>query len=541
MKDIAHRSAQYWLWPWLTILTGLLLTLWLQTYSQDGVFFSGDGGLKALLAQQLGMGTWQIGLDLPTPAPWITDLWQQGLYPFTPPYVYEQGTTHFITFPFTFPAVTAPFYALLGHRGLYVVPLISLWLLWGRFYQIGLRLGLRPAVLAAGLGCVILASPLSLYGAMYWEHTLAVALAFWGLTAVVFPPATGRAGRPLGGVLMGLAVWFRPEFLCLVAGVTLLLGLGWLGLGWLQLGVRQSLRLLAAMLLTVLVFFGLNFYIYGHPLGIHAIQIVEGSSPLQQLTQAGASYRQLLTSLFRYFPIALFAIAFTLTASLNSRLKLSPTMRWLLLLSLLFALSVPLIVPPGAGGKQWGPRFYLILVPLLSLVVAQQLEQVWDSLRGLWRGGAIALLALLFAFGLQLNTVQGAFSRYEDPQTGSISLPHSYAPIAPAISTLRAQPLPWVAMSHQFVAQQLWAGVPEKTFFRAESLAQVKQLAQALAVQNESAFLYVCYPHRDCPIPETVPAALSLEAAGKPAQLVFQPMGNAGKYPLYTVRLVTRP
>ncbi|MEO0825587.1 MAG: hypothetical protein AAFY67_07985 [Cyanobacteria bacterium J06642_9] len=84
--------------PAIVLGLGVLLTLLLQFYSRDGVLFSGDGGLKALLAQQWAAGVWRFDLHIPI-EPWIERLWQQDLYPFTPPYVYDQGDRFFITFP----------------------------------------------------------------------------------------------------------------------------------------------------------------------------------------------------------------------------------------------------------------------------------------------------------------------------------------------------------------------------------------------------------------------------------------------------------
>lgn len=569
--------------PGLVITGGILLTLWMQVFSQNGVVFSGDGGLKALLsqqiAQQLSTGSWPLEMSLSLPvdgtvgAEWINAVWQQGLYPFTPPFVYEVGLQHFITFPFTFPAITAPFYALFGDRGLYTVPLLALWATWARFWQIGKRIKLDTLALCLGLVVLIFASPLSLYGGMYWEHTLAVALAFWGVTALLFPknsvdklPYTpGISGyRALySGILIGLAVWFRPEFLCLVAAVGLLAAISWLRPSWRlspQLTFAKVFILVGAMACTMGIFFALNYGIYGHPLGIHAIQIVEESSVATQVNQAKDSYVQMWRSLWRYFPTVILLILLVLCQPKFSRAGLKTTSqfkgfktpkadsigivspaktapvptRFVLVLSILFALSVPLIVPPGSGGKQWGPRFYLILVPLLSLVLADQLRAGYFLP---WaRRLAIVGTAVMLVFGIHTNTINGAFNIFKDEQTQSTSLAANYEPIAPAIAELKQQPLPWIAMSHQFVAQQLWNALPEKTFFRTETIAEVKQLSDALAAQNEREFLYVCYPHRDCPTPDTPASELGLESGGS---IAFESLGTYGKYPLYRVAITS--
>ncbi|MGC1528009.1 MAG: hypothetical protein WA783_18345, partial [Phormidesmis sp.] len=498
----------------------------------------------------------------------VEAVWQAGLYPFTPPFVYEVGARHFITFPFTFPLVSAPVYVLLGDRGLYVVPLVSLWLIWIRFWQSGLRAGWGIPSLCIGLIALIFASPLSLYGGTYWEHTLAVVLAFWGVSGLMFPKQAGLSRRRLlgCGILIGLSVWFRPEFLCLVAATSLLALIGWILPKWRiapVLTLSKACILIASMACSVGVFFALNYAIYGHPLGIHAQQIVEESGVSNQLAQAKAGYEQMLGALQQYFPLvwvvgvaAVLSVALKRSTIKENRLKSTQLKepkghyferlgirktadsllipgRFALALCLLFALSVPLIVPPGAGGKQWGPRFYLILMPLLSLVLAEQLRS--HFFRAWGRRLLILAAAGAIALGIQLNTINGAFATFKDGS--NTSLRANYEPIAPAIAAFQQQPLPWLAMSNQFVAQQLWIALPDKTFFRAETIEQVKQLATALIAQNESEFLYVCYPHRECLVPETAGNNLNLDDGTHRLNLMF--LDDYGKYPVYKVEIAS--
>ncbi|MEL6814656.1 MAG: dolichol-phosphate mannosyltransferase, partial [Cyanobacteria bacterium J06598_3] len=60
------------------------------------------------------------------------------------------------------------------------------------------------------------------------------------------------------------------------------------------------------------------------------------------------------------------------------------------------------------------------------------------------------------------------------------------------------------------------------------------QLATALTEQGESEFLYVCYPHRDCPTPATPASELALEGG---QAISFEELGTFGKYPMYTVKI----
>ncbi|MEO1125313.1 MAG: hypothetical protein AAFW84_13015 [Cyanobacteria bacterium J06635_15] len=528
--------------PAIVLGLGVLLTLLLQFYSRDGVLFSGDGGLKALLAQQWAAGVWRFDLHIPI-EPWIEQLWQQDLYPFTPPYVYDQGDRFFITFPFTFPLVTAPFYALMGYRGLYVVPLVALWAIWWRVYQIGQRLNLSATMQGVALVTLIFAAPLSIYGAMYWEHTLAVALALWGVSLALFPKGEklGLGSAIAAGILTGLSVWFRPEFLCLIAILGLLLAVSLLKLqplAWLNPAPGQIFGFGLAMVATVLVFFGLNIMVYGHPLGIHALQIVEESSLKQQVKQAIASYKQLIGSLNHYFPMVLFALAAAIAGFVIRPLQLPGRSRLILLICLLFVFAVPLIIPPGAGGKQWGPRFYLILVPLVSLVVAQQLQQAMSGMRGVGRYVPLALFATACLMGTQINLYGSTLGQQANPIYGSVPLSENHERIGAAIIALADNPDPYVAMSHQFVAQQFWAALPQKIFFRTDTTEAVKTLAAGMAEQGIDQFLYVCYPHRDCPTPEESASALQFDLGGQLAQLDFSLLGEFGLYPIYQITSV---
>lgn len=79
---------KYFSVPLVIILVGIVFTLYLQGKVLDGVYFSGDGGLKALLAKQLASGVLRFDLVVPEQN-WIRDLWNDGLYPYNEPYVYN--------------------------------------------------------------------------------------------------------------------------------------------------------------------------------------------------------------------------------------------------------------------------------------------------------------------------------------------------------------------------------------------------------------------------------------------------------------------
>lgn len=521
--------------PLIFIVTGVLFTLFLQLHIQDGVFFSGDGGLKALLAQQFASGDLQFDLDLPA-ADWVRDLWHNGLYPFLPPFVYNRLGLYYITFPFTFPLVTAPFYALLGYRGLYVIPVVSTWVLWFRFYAVCKRLELNSGAIAIALAVLIFASPLSIYSAMYWEHTLAVVLAFYGLTVVLFPNSVhlSRRSAVLGGVLIGLSVWFRPEFLCLVGALTLLSLVA--KLKWLKKfspAAGKEILFTSSLFLTVLIFFCINKIVYGHPLGIHSIQIVEEFSLTERLLAARDNFKQLISSLFEYFPVSLFPCLFVFPSLLRSKLRLAPKIWAIYFIVALFIFAVPLIVPSGAGGKQWGPRFLLILMPLLSLLLAVQLKYIMRVMGRFQRYLSIALICVLIAISIHLNTFVATAKLVQDYQTVTL-----------ALTEVKEDSNEIIAISHQYVAQAIAPALSDKSFFLVDDAEDVRQLSESLVEQGYQKFLYICYHHRPCPVPENPTQKLKFSSSNQFFKVEFSPLtsdglGGSGKYPAYEGSILT--
>ncbi|MEA5466258.1 LA_3751/LA_3752 family putative glycosyltransferase [Leptothoe sp. PORK10 BA2] len=538
--------------PGFILALGIGLSLALQVHSRDGVFFNGEAGLKALLAQQFSTGQLRASLDMSQPQ-WVLALWRQGLYPFAPPFAYEQQGNYFIRFLFTFPAITAPFYALVGYRGLYVVPLVSLWIIWWRLCLVCRVWRVRSIFISLSLVLVIAASPLTLYGAMYWEHTLAVALAFWGLSGLLLHVLPGDSHDDerislnealVNGGCVGLSVWVRPELLCLV------LILGMMAVASQVRQLAKPLRLViprgltlglvvafnGAMGLTVLGFFGANLVFYGHPLGIYAAH-----TPLslgQQVAQTLGNYGQMVLSLGRYFPAVLLGLGLPWCLKGPARAASSG----LAVMGILFAIAVPLISSSVTEAQQWGPRFYLILVPMVGLIVAAGLQHLWHLKRQ--RRGLLAAIAIVLALGIHTNLVNGTLNVYRDPQTNSASLPSVYEPIAPAITALANYDERWVAISHQAVAQQLWPSVKLKTFFRAETDAAVAQLAAELVNQKEFSFLYICHPDHPCEIPNQGTLKSKLLGGDNDdaaMSIFFEPLGTFGQYPFYRGFMQTQP
>ena len=525
--------------PLLIIVVGIVFTLYLQWRIPDGIFFSGDAGLKALLAQQLGSG--QLRFDLIPPLEnWVRNLRDSGLYPYAEPFVYQQNDRYFITFPFTFPLVTAPFYALFGFRGLYFIPLVATWFTWGIFYAICQRLKLKSVYTSLVLIGLIFAAPLTMYSAMYWEHSLAVALAFTGVSMLLVPVKSSglRAGEALiSGCLLGLAVWFRPEFLCLVAiviGLVYTVSLSRLAV-WKTITDRLGFQkieylshnqniLVVSTIVTIAIFFFCNKLIYNHYLGIHALQVVEKLSFSVRLIAAWQNLQGLIVAFFEYFSLAYFPLLYLIVALISPQI-FKPNLAMIIYVAIcfLFIVGVALIVPVGtagliAGGKQWGPRFLLILIPLVLLLILQQLQAVEQSHNSLVKYTSILLITTLCIIGVHKNIYKGTLYLEKNNQATAL-----------AIELLRDRQVNVIGVSHQFVAQVFEPAVQDKFFFKVKERQDLEKLSRSLVAQRENRFIYICYPHRSCPLPKENSDNLRFNNL----QLQLSYLGKFGKYPFY--------
>jgi len=480
--------------PQAVLLGAIAFSLHLQRAVGDEVFWSGDAGLKALMTQQFAGGELHADLRLPAET-WVQTLWGEGLYPFEPPFVYAIAGRHYIQYPLAFPLVSAVPYRVFGWRGLYLLPLLSTWLLWGAFLVVCRRWGWDAPEAAAALAALALASPLTFYSATYWEHAPAVALVFLGLLPLLTPDRpTGRAGLVAHGVAFGLALWLREELFALLAGLVALalLARATGRAAWFPL--RQAGPWFAGALFPVAGFLAANEILYGQPLGAHAFAVFrfQGRARLENaLSMFGILMRRLVWS----FPIALLALSLPFLP----RTEVPPTrdapLRFLVAFSALAVAGISFLLPDvqldGSGGKQWGPRFLLVVIPPLCLLAGQVVREARLRSAPAIRVASGAAFLLLFAASLHVNLVQG-----------SRVLSQDYASrVLPSVAFLRRDSASSVAVAHQFIAQETMPALPTKRFFLTRNPGQIALLADALDAHGEREFVYVSYPG---PVPEPV-------------------------------------
>ncbi|MBK1986283.1 hypothetical protein A0J48_001730 [Sphaerospermopsis aphanizomenoides BCCUSP55] len=515
--------------PLLIILSGVIFSLYLLSQVPDDLYFSGDGGLKALLAQQLSSGNLHFDLNLQVP-PWVKTIWNSGLYPFEPPFSYKINNLYYITFPFTFPLVTSPFYGIFGYRGFYVVPLISTWLIWLSFYRLCQSFKINQLITSIGLITLIFASPLTMYSAMYWEHTLAVCLAFTGLVVIFSKQENDLNNKEaiLSGILIGLAVWFRPEFLALVAILIILIMASYLTkLDLFTIINNKQIIFSVSLIITVLCFFALNKMIYNHPLGAHAFQVVENFSLSERLLKSWKFFNELKDNLLKHFPVIYFALAICVISIFRINFRINPVAIQILLISILFLLIVPILIPSD-GGKQWGPRFLLILIPLVNIIAISGLDKTWEIKQFGIRYISMAILAVLFVWGFNLNIIAGTKTAYQKDKQENVEV----------LDFLRKDSNKIVAVANQYVGQSFEATFNQKIFFLTKKPNDVSKLGLALHEQGYTKFLYICPVYDKCFASPQIPNKLRIFASPKKLTIQLKNIKENKRYRIEEATIV---
>jgi hypothetical protein len=516
----------------LVLVLAFLYSVYLQTVITDRVFFSGDAGLKALMAMQFAGGGLHFDLDLPGDA-WVKELWLKGWYPFSPLSVPTISGRHYIQYSFPFPLLSAPFYALFGQRGLYVLPLVSIWGLWLVFLRACRRLLLSDAATALGLATLCFSAPLTLYSAMYWEHAPAVLLAFYGITCLLRPSSDVPSSRPellLGGALTGAAVALREELICIVGALVLVAVLKRLRPGNLLTGIRDLEWYLAASFAVIGLFLAGNALIYGHPLGAHSFAVIhENFSLYGRRHNAWLLSLKLTSYLLDTFPITYFLpLGVLLVVLLRQHpLRRSPT-AFLAVIGSVYMVTVPFLLPDirlaGDGGKQWGPRFWLVLVPIVSLAAILVLEQLY--MIGKFRARAVLLLLYfaLFAWGFHRNTVEGTESLSADYRDR----------VFPVKELLKASPEKNVVVNTTDMAQELMPALPQKNFFLADVDDQLNRFSADLVSTGQTHFYYLRYATQGAP------ESRAVLAGERWFYLRVSDVGRYGIYALYKAEILPK-
>lgn len=339
------------------------------------VHIAGDGALKQfLLDHWLDSGRITSEIDWPEAAPWVREVWEAYRYPFERPFTFEGK----LVFPPFFLLLTLPFYAAWGYLGLFAIPALAMVGIW-----CALLLLLRdrdllgwPAFVATSLAVV---SPLTYFGAMFWEHAPGICALMFGLWWVTPPEARGGwrsklGGSAVGGAMLGAAVMLRPE---LVFASAIVLGYGFFL-------TKRKIPLVTGGVCAVVVWLAVNLWVTGSPFGIHAQQprLISGPDAWPRWT---AYNLELGKYLIGYYPAAVAAIVLGAISCFVDRERL--TARLVLLAPILASLALIVFLVPYSGWYFGFRRWELVVIPLSALLAADVTRR--------WRWAGLAILALV--------------------------------------------------------------------------------------------------------------------------------------------------
>jgi hypothetical protein len=454
------------------LVLGMLHTGFLLGQLPREGFYTTDGKLKHLLVQQFARGEITPALRL-TDEAWVESLWDKGLYPLRPPFVYETPRGRLVSFPLLFELISTPFYRLFGGLGLHVIPAAALWLLWIRFALTMRRLDLGTGPALAALIVLVFASPLSLYGAVFSEHTLGALLVFVGVEYVLLANRR-RYSAPVAaalGLLVGLAPWFRSETLVMSAAF-------FLAAGWLRFrrGVRSATAFGIGVGLGAALLLVFNLLFYGHAFGLHGLQVLAFATLHRRIDRASTILPDLVVELVHFFPVFLAAVVGLRIGRTAARFRRTE-FATVVVLAAVCLLAVP-ILAPNTGGKQWGPRYLFALIPLTCILMALLLDVV--RARGpRWARRAVVLAFAVTALaGVWMNAVLGTRHLVEDARTRVRTLP-SYMRDYPCLAIAR------------HVVAHAYLGSYENRIFRIRDQRTFAALVSALEKRGVDRFLFL--------------------------------------------------
>ena len=461
----------------ILLLACCFLAVLLLSIRQD-VFYSGDAGLKYLVIKQfINTGEYKIlnaDQDI-----WVNRLWSEEYYPFKPPFVYDTPEGRMVAFPPFFQWLNAPFYNWFGYRGLYVVPALSLVLLWICFVRVLHEIRTRPFIIVIGTLLLAFCSPVTIYGAMYWEHCTALLLLFANIIYLVKPCTNPQA--VILGTLSGLSVWLRPEAI-IFCGLFMLAAI----YNFYRKKISIHLYFAFAVATVITGFFVFNRITYGSALGAHGYQLLNEGGVIDQLAKGFTILTHTHARLIIYYPVAIFF--YTMAALLFiKRPPLPVAVHQLAIIALLFSIITPFILP-NAGGKQWGPRYLLPLIPLMVTAMCIAIQNLpFEFFKKKWR---TAILVLIVGYGMYLNMFRAATSLRED-----------YAfRVMPGLQFLQSDTCKVIVVQNQFISQEFAAMFTSRKMFLAETRERFAGLKVKLAEAGVSEIIYISAANENSPL-----------------------------------------
>jgi hypothetical protein len=440
---------------------------------QPEVFFQGDGGVKFLVIKQINAHQGFKYLDLPQPQ-WVREIWNKGFFPLKEPFVYSTPKGYLISFPPAFQIINAFLYERFGYRGLYIIPLLSILILWIWVFNFLKKRKISEINMALAIFVLTFCSPLTIYGAMYWEHMPTVLLLFAG-TVFILNKQSGFASAALLGFLTGLAIWLRPEAFLLDIFYAMIVF-------WIQLKHKKSLSnwiFLFCLFIPVFFFFLFNKIEFNSFFGVHGYQVLN-MTPMARIIRGLKNLLMINWLMVKYFPFVLMLIP-ALYIVYKSGSQSDIGIKSLLILIPVFSLVCPFILP-NYGGGQWGPRYFLPLIPIIVVSIALVFDKKTDFKMPVYLRLGSALLVLLIGYSFYLNSFQG----------GGHELYWNYHNrIKPALTYVESQQDNIVVVNSEHITMEMGTIFKEKDFMLTETQGSFDSLVTFLRKRKGAKFIYI--------------------------------------------------
>lgn len=266
---------------------------------------------------------------------------------------------------------------------------------------------------------------------------------------------------------------------------------------------------------------------------MHSLQVLEHQPLLERLMIFVDNIKQLTvgnTSFFLFNPVSLFLAGY-LVYILASKGQVKYERDWTLWYGfcLIFLLGVAVLVPRGAGGKQWGPRFLLLMVPVVILLFTWQLDRLLKTTSSSSGTARWAVLASIFFIGIA--------GIIQNPIRGRDYLVLIYNQVRPVVEALRADPEPLIAVSNSYLSQVFEPALDRDILFvGVKNKDELTLLSKAMLDQGQDTFTYICYSF-DCKLfePDITSIQVVQNEVGYTAQTLT--VKDYGKYTIRKMRV----
>jgi hypothetical protein len=429
--------------------------------------------MKFLVIKQINAHQGFKYLDLTQPQ-WVHEIWNKGFFPMKEPFVYSTPKGYLIAFPPAFQIMSAFMYERWGYRGLYVIPLLSILILWAWIFNLLKKRNISELNMAVAMFILMFCSPLTIYGTMYWEHMPTVLLLFAG-AVFILDKTESIVTAAILGLLTGLAIWLRPEALLLdILYVEIIF--------WIQLKQTQRLSnwvFISFLFIPVFFFFVFNKIEFNSFFGVHGYQVLN-TTALSRIIRSLKNLLMINWLLVKYFPFVLLVIpAWFIVFKRGSQNDLR--IKGLLLLIPVFCLVCPFFLP-NYGGGQWGPRYFLPLIPLIVILIALIFDKKEEFKMSDYRRPGTALLAVFIGYSFYLNSVQGG---------GHELYWSNYNRLKPVLTYVESKQDSIVVVNSEHIPMEMGAIFKEKYFMLAERQGSFDSLVTYLKKREGTRFIYI--------------------------------------------------